>query len=112
VEKHFSLELYLNKKFKEKRYDEALVETFNKMDFIMQSPIGKKELKETISRLIAAGNRSRSIKENEYAGCTANVCYVTEEEIIVANAGDSRCVACVKGKAVPLSFDHHPQDKI
>lgn len=29
----------------------------------------------------------------------------------MANAGDSRCVACVNGKAVALSSDHHPQDK-
>ena len=111
VQRHFSLELYLNKKFKEKSYEEALVETFNKMDFIMQSPIGRKELKDIIDKLISEGNRTKEAHEHEFAGCTANVCYITETEIIVANAGDSRCVACVNGKAVPLSFDHHPQDK-
>ena len=31
---------------------------------------------------------------DEYAGCTANICFITENDIIVANAGDSRCVAC------------------
>jgi serine/threonine protein phosphatase PrpC len=87
------------------------VETFNKMDFIMQTDIGKKELREIIAKLVAEGNRSKQSKENEFAGCTANVCFLTEEEVIVANAGDSRCVACVNGKPVPLSFDHHPQDK-
>ena len=76
----------------------------------MQTDIGKKELKEIIAKLVAEGNKGRLNKENEFAGCTANVCFVTEQEIIVANAGDSRCVACVNGKAVPLSFDHHPQD--
>jgi protein phosphatase 1G len=78
VQKHFSLELYLNKKFKEKRYDEALIETFNKMDFIMQSPIGRKELKEIIEKLVSEGNRSKAAQEHEFAGCTANVCYVTD----------------------------------
>lgn len=29
----------------------------------------------------------------------------------MANAGDSRAVACCKGRAVPLSFDHKPEDK-
>ncbi len=39
------------------------------------------------------------------------MCFVTESEIIVANAGDSRCVASVEGRAVALSQDHHPQDR-
>lgn len=29
----------------------------------------------------------------------------------MANAGDSRCVACIDGKPYALSYDHHPQDK-
>lgn len=29
----------------------------------------------------------------------------------MANAGDSRCVACSKGRAVALSYDHKPEDK-
>ncbi len=48
---------------------------------------------------------------DEYAGCTANVCFMTDTDIYVANAGDSRCVACVNGKALALSFDHKPQDR-
>lgn len=77
----------------------------------MQSPIGRKELKGIITKLVSQGNRSKQTHENEFAGCTANVCYVTDTEIIVANAGDSRCVASVNGKAMAMSFDHHPQDK-
>lgn len=35
---------------------------------------------------------------------------VTDSTVIVANAGDSRCVACCKGRTVPLSYDHKPTD--
>jgi len=44
------------------------------------------------------------------AGCTAVVAVVVKDEIIVANAGDSRCVFCRKGKAVAMSRDHKPLD--
>ena len=33
------------------------------------------------------------------------------KKIYAANAGDSRCVLARKGKAVPLSFDHKPDDE-
>jgi len=34
------------------------------------------------------------------------------ERLIVANAGDSRCVLSRNGVAVPLSFDHKPDNQI
>ena len=34
------------------------------------------------------------------------------KKIIVANAGDSRCVMGKAGKAVPLSFDHKPESEV
>ncbi|KAL3869304.1 hypothetical protein ACJMK2_041998 [Sinanodonta woodiana] len=45
------------------------------------------------------------------SGCTAVVALLRENKLIVANAGDSRCVMCRKGKAVDLSFDHKPEDE-
>jgi len=42
------------------------------------------------------------------AGCTAVVCVMSEKELIVANAGDSRAVLCRAGKAIALSYDHKP----
>lgn len=46
-----------------------------------------------------------------FAGCTANVVLITETEIYCANAGDSRSILSVKGKADPLSIDHKPEDE-
>lgn len=47
-------------------------------------------------------------------GCTANVVLVdyTAGKLYVANAGDSRCVMGRGGEAVPLSFDHKPEDEV
>jgi serine/threonine protein phosphatase PrpC len=46
------------------------------------------------------------------AGCTSVVALIRGREMWVANAGDSRGVMCRAGTAVPLSFDHKPQDKV
>lgn len=44
------------------------------------------------------------------SGCTAVVALLHENELYVANAGDSRCVVCRDGKAMDMSFDHKPED--
>lgn len=55
------------------------------------------------------------IKESEEpgmdSGCTAVVALLRDRELVVANAGDSRCVLCHEGKAVDLSIDHKPEDE-
>lgn len=45
------------------------------------------------------------------SGCTAVVALLKDNELYVANAGDSRCVVCRDGKAMDMSFDHKPEDK-
>jgi len=45
------------------------------------------------------------------SGCTATVVLITPDKIYCANAGDSRTVMSEGGKAVPLSFDHKPDDE-
>ncbi|CZS92308.1 probable protein phosphatase 2C [Rhynchosporium agropyri] len=49
--------------------------------------------------------------EEEVSGCTASVAIVSAKQIFVGNAGDSRSVLGVKGRAKPLSFDHKPQNE-
>jgi len=45
-------------------------------------------------------------------GCTACVVLITPTKIFTANAGDSRAVLCRKGHAVPLSYDHKPENEV
>jgi serine/threonine protein phosphatase PrpC len=42
------------------------------------------------------------------AGCTAVCALVAGNQLVVANAGDSRCVLSRAGKAVALTEDHKP----
>ncbi|KAI7996387.1 putative protein phosphatase 2C 11 [Camellia lanceoleosa] len=42
------------------------------------------------------------------SGCTACVAIIRNNQLIVANAGDSRCVISRKGQAYNLSSDHQP----
>ncbi|OWF55553.1 probable protein phosphatase CG10417 [Mizuhopecten yessoensis] len=46
------------------------------------------------------------------SGCTSVVAVIRDKEVVVANAGDSRCILCRDGKALDLSFDHKPEDDI
>lgn len=43
-------------------------------------------------------------------GCTANVLLIADNQLICANAGDSRCVIGQGRKAKELSKDHVPGD--
>jgi len=45
-------------------------------------------------------------------GCTGICVIVRQEDILAANAGDSRAVLCRAGQAVELSFDHKPASDI
>ncbi|RDD43318.1 Protein phosphatase 1G [Trichoplax sp. H2] len=44
------------------------------------------------------------------SGTTAVVAVIHKDELIVANAGDSRCILCRNGVALPMSLDHKPTD--
>ena len=59
-----------------------MYETFLKMDELLLSKEGVKELK------ILRDND----EDQSYAGCTANVAILTQTELYVANCGDSRSI--------------------
>lgn len=46
------------------------------------------------------------------SGTTAVVALIRGKQLIVANAGDSRCVVSERGKAVDMSYDHKPEDEV
>ncbi|RDI82335.1 hypothetical protein Vi05172_g7620 [Venturia inaequalis] len=49
--------------------------------------------------------------EEEVSGCTSCVTVISKDKIFCGNAGDSRAVLGIKGRAKPLSFDHKPQNE-
>lgn len=84
----------------------SLISAFHKMDEMLFEP---QRLEEIRSFAHSSFMPSKSWNAHpDHVGCTACVCCVTSNAIIVANAGDSRAVLCRNGQAVPLSEDHKP----
>lgn len=96
---NFVPHLKQNKNFQEGKYKEALEEIFLKMDEILLSAEGEKQLRQW----------KRDSESKSMAGCTANVCLISPTEVYCANAGDSRTIVFdADGTVVPLSHDHKP----
>jgi len=77
----------------------ALVDAFQCMD---------EQLDEPEEGLAASLSYSWSRCAADCVGCTAVVCLVRRDALIVANAGDSRAVLSRSRQAVPLTTDHKP----
>lgn len=74
-----------------------------------QPEINDSHSKESIEKAEPLSNAANSYR-GPSAGCTAVVALMHGDQLLVANAGDSRCVVSENGKAVPMSFDHKPTD--
>jgi protein phosphatase 1G len=109
VERIFLTQLKGSKLFKEEKYAEALTETFKRIDEIIESKEGEEELKVIRKKSDAASFNDTTISLG--TGCTACVVLITPTRIFTANAGDSRAVLCRKGHALPLSYDHKPENE-
>ena len=103
--KHILDVLGSNANFTSGNFGPGLVETFFKLDEDMLTASGTEEL----SR-IKEEHRTADDMFDAQAGCTAVFAYLNQTTITVANAGDSRCVLSRNGQAVPMSFDHKPDD--
>lgn len=91
----------------------ALVNAFNRMDTLLEDPRSLSELRSLSGSLSGHLQGSVPSLKSWFAspnsiGCTAVVCCVRPDEIIVANAGDSRAVLCRSGRAIDMSEDHKP----
>jgi protein phosphatase 1G len=73
----------------------------------------QEDMKEKVTRLQKFEQAEKGedfVADN--VGCTAICVLVRENDIVAANAGDSRAVLCRSSKAVELSFDHKPASEI
>lgn len=115
--KYFRQTLLGNPKFKEKKYEEALTETFYEIDEMLLKPEYKKELRAMKGEKTDKFSKGQPARDNDdepfesTAGCTANVALVIGNDLYVANSGDSRCVIADGGKFEELSIDHKPDNE-
>ena len=119
-----------NEHYKDRKYDNALKEAFFKIDEELEKDWGRDEIaamkrknppnKTPLMKILGGDNGKEGGAEltNEQLmldsiGCTANVVLIEDyKKLYVANAGDSRCVLCRSGKAIPLSVDHKPENDV
>lgn len=99
-EKYFVETLLKNQEFKKKNYEQALRETYEEMDVLLE-----------YNNFALLKPFMEQIDLNSQAGCTAVVVLLTPEKYFVANAGDSRCVLfCKDQQVIPLTEDHKPDN--
>lgn len=103
-EKHFCEELKKNPNFDSGKIEDALRESFLKMDIMLSTPEGKKEL----SQIKSDKEDGVGFNNESFAGCTANVALIYKNVLYCANAGDSRCLVASGGEIIKMSTDHKP----
>ncbi len=106
--------------YKLKDYDNALRETFLNMDVFIDSEKGRKLILELSKQRPKTDKKDSPLSDiftsfptseflYECQGCTSVVAMLKGSVLYVANAGDSRAVLAIKGKAEDMSIDHKPE---
>jgi serine/threonine protein phosphatase PrpC len=98
-----------SKHIKAKQWKELMNSAFAELDQSLLSEKSQKELAEYFK--VAFHDEYSMAKETDVhkrVGCTACISLITDSEVVVANAGDSRCVLGRKGTAIEMSNDHKP----
>ena len=128
VKNNFERILKESEHYSNEDYEKALYDSFVKTDEFLGSDEGKSQMKDValenpeskspLLKLLTGGEDVKSEDRTEESfmldskGWTANVIMIKDNQVIVANAGDSRCVIASEGKAEDLSKDHKPEDEI
>lgn len=70
-----------------------------------------KDVEESLKQAFLKTHNDLDEASSKRTGSTATVAVIRGNQLVVANAGDSRTVLYSAGKAIPLSVDHKPSNR-
>jgi protein phosphatase 1G len=83
---------------------ETLVAAFFQMDQMLADPRNLEELRSLSTEKVS----KQQLVHPDFMGCTASVCFIQRDLVVVANAGDCRAFLSRGGTAIDMSEDHKP----
>ena len=110
AKEHFVDIISKSSEFKNGDYSAALTYSFLRIDELLNTPEGQKELFDISTRCSKTFCEQRS-KEKiaSNVGCTACILLIAGDDIYIANVGDTCCVICKDGVPTTLTKFHKPE---